>query len=106
VRVRDERPGVGDEEILTSWMMRPTFSRPYPDSRDGIGDSGVPPISWMISRKVSCMCFAWFTSCSENFAWNRSTGMPYASTTFGSISQYVSSFGIISPRPAKFTVDP
>ena len=28
----------------------------------GIGDSGVPPISWMIERKVSCMCFAWLYS--------------------------------------------
>jgi hypothetical protein len=62
--------------VPTSWMIRPTGSSPYSASRDGIGESGVPPISWMISRKVSCMCFAWFTSCSENFAWKRSTGMP------------------------------
>jgi hypothetical protein len=32
--------------------------------------------------------------------------MPYWSTTFGSISQYESSFGIISPRPLKPIVEP
>ena len=41
----------------------------------------------------------WFSSWSLHFQWKRSTGMPHLSFTSGSISQYDSSFGIISPRP-------
>ena len=53
----------------------------------GIGDRGVPPISWMIARNVSCMCFTCFSSKSDHLKWKRSTGMPHLSTTAGSISQ-------------------
>ena len=48
--------------VPTSWMIRPTGSSPYNASRDGIGESGVPPISSISSRKVCCMCRTWFSS--------------------------------------------
>ena len=40
----------------TSWMIRPPGAMPYPSSALGIFEVGVPPISVMMARKVSCMC--------------------------------------------------
>ena len=80
--LRDERAAVGDEQVLhvvrlavrVQHRRRRIVAHPrradlvddaadrfeavVAVSRVGIGDVGVPPISWMISRKVSCMCFA------------------------------------------------
>ena len=68
-------------------MISPGFVMPYPASFEGIGVNGVPPIASMTSRNVSCMCLTCRYSSSLHFTRNRSTGMPYRSTTFGSISQ-------------------
>ncbi len=77
--LRDERPAVGDEHVLhvvrLAVAVQHRAARIVAHARDpelvddsaarldavavlraGIGDSGVPPISWMIARKVSCMC--------------------------------------------------
>src|SRR6267143_59429 len=41
----------------SSWMITPPAAMPYPSSLLGISPHGVPPISLMSARNVSCMCF-------------------------------------------------
>src|ERR1700712_5262410 len=57
------------------------------------------PILSNISLKVCFMCLAWLISYSDHLVLNRKTGIPYLSTTFGSISQKLSSRAIPSPLP-------
>ena len=60
----------------SSWMIAPPFAIRSPCSFVGIGERGLPPISAMSVRKVSCMCFTWLNSWSVHFQWKRSTGIP------------------------------
>src|SRR6185503_17920621 len=73
--------------VPISWMMTPPAASPYCAASVGMLPSGTPPISVMMLRKVSCMCFACFTSWPANLKRNRSTGIPNLSTVLGSISQ-------------------
>jgi hypothetical protein len=73
--------------VPTSWMISPPRLIPYPWSAAGMGPRAWPPMASMISPKVSCMCFACFSSKSDHFQWKRSTGMPKRSTVAGSSSQ-------------------
>src|ERR1700678_3639105 len=82
----------------TSWMMEPPGSIAFLPS--GLGASLlVHPIARIQSANVLCMWATWRISCSDHFQLNRRTGIPHLSTTLGSISQYESSLGIISPLP-------
>ena len=60
----------------------------------------------MMDLNVSCISLACRNSYSVHLKWKRRTGMPHWSTLLGSSSQYVSAFGIISPRPENPTVVP
>src|SRR5665213_3315966 len=82
----------------TSWMMEPPGSIALLPSAPGLS-LFVHPMAESQSAKVFCMWATWRISCSDHFQWNLRTGMPHLSTAFGSISQYESAFGIISPRP-------
>ncbi len=98
--------------VPTSWMISPPIEMP---SSVGVSVRAraprfrsvtLPPIASMIDVKVRRMCRACARSCSDHSQWKRRTGMPQRSTTSGSISQKLFSFGIISPRPAKPTNAP
>src|SRR3546814_13039397 len=60
--------------VPPSWMILPGASNPYDVSGPGIDPDTTAPISWSISRNVSCICLACSNSSLAHFSWKRING--------------------------------